>query len=111
MSSAALQLPASDRSRVRAFLDLVRFEHSVFALPFAYIASLTAMVGIINGINGYVYHAFGSVGSDLIYVTKTDWAFRLGPHNPALLQSLARRPDLTSGDARALAALPLSDRA
>jgi len=45
MSSAALPLqgPASERGRVRAFLDLVRFEHSVFALPFAYIASLTAM--------------------------------------------------------------------
>ncbi|MGH3261039.1 MAG: menaquinone biosynthesis prenyltransferase MqnP [Trebonia sp.] len=45
MSSAALHLhgPASDRGRVRSFLDLVRFEHSVFALPFAYIASLTAM--------------------------------------------------------------------
>ena len=45
MSSAALSLqgPAADRGRVRAFLDLVKFEHSVFALPFAYIASLTAM--------------------------------------------------------------------
>ncbi len=43
MSTAVLPLPGSDRSRVRAFLDLVRFEHSVFALPFAYIASLTAM--------------------------------------------------------------------
>jgi 4-hydroxybenzoate polyprenyltransferase len=45
MSSAALSLhgPASDRGRLRTFLDLVRFEHSVFALPFAYIASLTAM--------------------------------------------------------------------
>jgi 4-hydroxybenzoate polyprenyltransferase len=46
LSSAALQLhgPTSDdRGRVRAFLDLVRFEHSVFALPFAYIAALAAM--------------------------------------------------------------------
>jgi 4-hydroxybenzoate polyprenyltransferase len=45
VSSAALPLqgPTSDRGRVRAFLDLVRFEHSVFALPFAYIASLAAM--------------------------------------------------------------------
>jgi 4-hydroxybenzoate polyprenyltransferase len=43
MSTAALPLPGADRSRVRAFLDLVRFEHSIFALPFAYIASLTAM--------------------------------------------------------------------
>ncbi len=31
------------RSKVRAFLSLVMIEHSVFALPFAYIAALTAM--------------------------------------------------------------------
>jgi 4-hydroxybenzoate polyprenyltransferase len=31
------------RGRVRAFLSLVMIEHSVFALPFAYIAALTAM--------------------------------------------------------------------
>src|SRR5882672_4952927 len=30
-------------SRVRAFLRLVMIEHSIFALPFAYIAALTAM--------------------------------------------------------------------
>ncbi|HEX5567758.1 MAG TPA: menaquinone biosynthesis prenyltransferase MqnP [Streptomyces sp.] len=34
---------APARGRVRAFLRLVMIEHSVFALPFAYIASLTAM--------------------------------------------------------------------
>jgi 4-hydroxybenzoate polyprenyltransferase len=32
-----------ERSRVRRFLSLVMIEHSVFALPFAYIAALTAM--------------------------------------------------------------------
>jgi 4-hydroxybenzoate polyprenyltransferase len=37
----ALAQPA--RSRVRKFLSLVMIEHSVFALPFAYIAALTAM--------------------------------------------------------------------
>ena len=36
-------LAPSSRSRVRAFLSLVMIEHSVFALPFAYIAALTAM--------------------------------------------------------------------
>lgn len=35
--------PAPERSRVRKFLSLVMIEHSVFALPFAYIAALTAM--------------------------------------------------------------------
>jgi 4-hydroxybenzoate polyprenyltransferase len=35
--------PAEPSSKVRAFLRLVMIEHSVFALPFAYIAALTAM--------------------------------------------------------------------
>ncbi|MET9861641.1 menaquinone biosynthesis prenyltransferase MqnP [Streptomyces smyrnaeus] len=35
--------PGADIGRVRAFLRLVVIEHSVFALPFAYIAALTAM--------------------------------------------------------------------
>ena len=33
----------ADRGRLRTFLSLVVFEHSIFALPFAYIAALTAM--------------------------------------------------------------------
>ncbi len=40
MSTLAVPAP---RSKVRAFLSLVMIEHSVFALPFAYIAALTAM--------------------------------------------------------------------
>ncbi|MFJ5922181.1 menaquinone biosynthesis prenyltransferase MqnP [Kitasatospora sp. NPDC092948] len=40
MSTAAIEAP---RSRTRAFLRLVMIEHSIFALPFAYIAALTAM--------------------------------------------------------------------
>ncbi|MBT2368758.1 4-hydroxybenzoate octaprenyltransferase [Streptomyces sp. ISL-10] len=35
--------PARQPGRTKAFLRLVMIEHSVFALPFAYIASLTAM--------------------------------------------------------------------
>ncbi|MGX8906853.1 menaquinone biosynthesis prenyltransferase MqnP [Streptomyces netropsis] len=35
--------PAPSTGKVKAFLRLVLIEHSVFALPFAYIASLTAM--------------------------------------------------------------------
>jgi 4-hydroxybenzoate polyprenyltransferase len=33
---------------VKSFLGLVRIEHSIFALPFAYIAALTAMVPHVN---------------------------------------------------------------
>jgi len=54
MSTATLSFEGpADRGRVRAFLDLVRFEHSVFALPFAFIASLTAM----RAVNGHVHWA------------------------------------------------------
>ncbi|MFD6336681.1 menaquinone biosynthesis prenyltransferase MqnP [Streptomyces sp. NPDC060131] len=41
MTSAAAAVPQPGRTR--AFLRLVMIEHSVFALPFAYIATLTAM--------------------------------------------------------------------
>ncbi|WP_354641127.1 menaquinone biosynthesis prenyltransferase MqnP [Kitasatospora camelliae] len=40
MTAAAFEVP---QGKVRAFLRLVMIEHSVFALPFAYIAALTAM--------------------------------------------------------------------
>jgi 4-hydroxybenzoate polyprenyltransferase len=39
----AYQLRSAPRAPVRDFLRLVTIEHSVFALPFAYVAALTAM--------------------------------------------------------------------
>ncbi|GAA3876907.1 menaquinone biosynthesis prenyltransferase MqnP [Streptomyces sedi] len=42
-AEATDERPAAGPGPVRAFLRLVMIEHSVFALPFAYIASLTAM--------------------------------------------------------------------
>ncbi|MYW01521.1 menaquinone biosynthesis prenyltransferase MqnP [Streptomyces sp. SID3343] len=45
MTSAALPAPGtpSEHGRIKAFLRVVMIEHSVFALPFAYIAAFTAM--------------------------------------------------------------------
>lgn len=43
-AEGAVSAAAPQPGRVRAFLRLVMIEHSVFALPFAYIASLTAML-------------------------------------------------------------------
>ncbi|PSM38743.1 4-hydroxybenzoate polyprenyltransferase [Streptomyces dioscori] len=43
MSSASAAIPQPRPGRTKAFLRLVMIEHSVFALPFAYIAALTAM--------------------------------------------------------------------
>ncbi|MFE9398297.1 menaquinone biosynthesis prenyltransferase MqnP [Streptomyces flavidovirens] len=49
MSSAAAAVPQVGRTR--AFLRLVMIEHSVFALPFAYIAALTAMFQLDRNIH------------------------------------------------------------
>jgi 4-hydroxybenzoate polyprenyltransferase len=42
-AATGLAEPVGSSGRVRAFLRLVVVEHSVFALPFAYVAALTAM--------------------------------------------------------------------
>lgn len=49
MSASAAAVPGLGRTR--AFLRLVMIEHSVFALPFAYIAALTAMFESGGGID------------------------------------------------------------
>ncbi|MEU4082894.1 menaquinone biosynthesis prenyltransferase MqnP [Streptomyces aureus] len=49
MSSASAALPQPGRTK--AFLRLVMIEHSVFALPFAYIAALTAMFEVDRNIH------------------------------------------------------------
>ncbi|WP_447038095.1 menaquinone biosynthesis prenyltransferase MqnP [Streptomyces sp. DSM 118878] len=49
MSSASAAIPRPGRTK--AFLRLVMIEHSVFALPFAYIAALTAMFRLDENIH------------------------------------------------------------
>lgn len=49
MSSASAAIPRPGRTK--AFLRLVMIEHSVFALPFAYIAALTAMFELDGSIH------------------------------------------------------------
>ncbi|MET9442961.1 menaquinone biosynthesis prenyltransferase MqnP [Streptomyces sp. NPDC006610] len=49
MSTASAAMPRPGRTR--AFLRLVMIEHSVFALPFAYIAALTAMYEVDENIH------------------------------------------------------------
>ncbi|MFC4606341.1 menaquinone biosynthesis prenyltransferase MqnP [Streptomyces maoxianensis] len=49
MSASAAAMPGPGRTK--AFLKLVMIEHSVFALPFAYIASLTAMFQLDKNIH------------------------------------------------------------
>jgi len=50
VSSASAAIPQPQPGRTKAFLRLVMIEHSVFALPFAYIAALTAMFTVDGNI-------------------------------------------------------------
>ncbi|MFF6781788.1 menaquinone biosynthesis prenyltransferase MqnP [Streptomyces sp. NPDC012510] len=50
MTSASAAIPQQP-GRTKAFLRLVMIEHSIFALPFAYIASLTAMFQLDGNIH------------------------------------------------------------
>lgn len=47
MATAAAAQPTERPGRVKSFLKLVAIEHSVFALPFAYLSALAAMQ--VNG--------------------------------------------------------------
>ena len=47
MATAAAVQPTERPGRVKSFLKLVAIEHSVFALPFAYLSALAAMQ--VNG--------------------------------------------------------------
>ena len=51
MSEHALPAPAASPGRVRAFLRLVLIEHSVFALPFAYVAALSACFAVSRSVH------------------------------------------------------------
>jgi 4-hydroxybenzoate polyprenyltransferase len=51
VSSASAAIPQPQPGRTKAFLRLVMIEHSVFALPFAYIAALTAMFRLDGNIH------------------------------------------------------------
>ncbi|MDW4908751.1 menaquinone biosynthesis prenyltransferase MqnP [Streptomyces sp. ADMS] len=51
MSSASASAALPQPGRTKAFLRLVMIEHSVFALPFAYIAALTAMFQVDRNIH------------------------------------------------------------
>jgi 4-hydroxybenzoate polyprenyltransferase len=47
-AATSIAEPVARRGGVRGFLRLVAIEHSVFALPFVYLAALTAMLGVVD---------------------------------------------------------------
>ena len=63
--------PGANRGRVAKFLRLVMIEHSVFALPFAYISALTAMWQLSRSVHW----------RELLLITLTGWFW---PHSEPL---------------------------
>ncbi|HVF05548.1 MAG TPA: 4-hydroxybenzoate octaprenyltransferase [Frankiaceae bacterium] len=72
MTATAVAEPVARRGGVKAFLKLVVIEHSVFALPFAYVSALTAMtvVAVREGGGPLRAASGGDVGwRDLVAIT------------------------------------------
>jgi 4-hydroxybenzoate polyprenyltransferase len=61
-ADSAVAPPALPRSTVGKFLRLVMIEHSVFALPFAYIAALTAMLTPDYWRKHVLFHCYSGCG-------------------------------------------------
>ncbi len=66
------------------------------------VTTVIAILSLIEGLNQSVAKQIRSIGSDLIYVAKFSMV-RMGPPN---FEEIAKRPDLTPEDARALKQLP-----
>ena len=64
-ADSALGAPQLPRSAVGKFLRLVMIEHSVFALPFAYIAALTAMLTPDYWRHHVLLHCYGGCGDNV----------------------------------------------
>ncbi len=75
------------------------------------VATVISMVSIVEGMNRYTYQVLGAIGSNTIYVQKWTWTIRTGHMSRREMRELARRPDLTVEDARAIEALPSVERA
>jgi 4-hydroxybenzoate polyprenyltransferase len=41
--------------KVKVFLEMIKFEHTLFALPFAYLGAFLAAYGVPNGLRGYQF--------------------------------------------------------
>ncbi|MDR3542043.1 MAG: UbiA-like polyprenyltransferase [Desulfosporosinus sp.] len=50
-------------SKLKVFFEMIKFEHTLFALPFAYLGAFLAAYGVPNGIRGFQF------GSKLFWVT------------------------------------------
>ena len=74
------------------------------------IASVIAMVSIVEGINRYVTESFSAIGGNLVYVSKREW-FVMGRPTRQKLLEYARRPEFTVEDAHALLTLPSVEKA
>ena len=68
------------------------------------VATVIAILGLLEGLNRSIDKEFSSLGTNTIYVQKMEIQFG-GGHRPDI-DEIAKRPDLTVKDALAIAALP-----
>jgi len=67
-TSALLKLPLLLLGRLRELLDMIKFEHTIFALPFAFIGALAATVGPFPWVK-YLWVLAAMVGARTLAMT------------------------------------------
>lgn len=75
------------------------------------VATVISMISIIDGMNRYTYKVLGAIGSNTVYVQKWQWKIRMGRMSRKEIRELAKRPDLTVEDAKAISNLPTVEKA
>ena len=95
-------VPARTRGRVAKFLRLVMIEHSVFALPFAYIAALTAMWQLTRSVHWWelVLITIAMVSARTVAMAAT------GSSTGTSTRSIRGPPDVSWSPARSICGPP-----
>jgi ABC-type cobalamin transport system ATPase subunit len=83
-------------SRIRAFLDLIKFEHTIFALPFAYLGMVLAAEGWPN-LHAFLWITIAMAAARTLGMGANRLADRwIDTRNPrtAIARTLSLQPDL-----------------
>lgn len=66
------------------------------------VATVISMISIVDGMNRYTYKVLGSLGTNTVYIQKWKWRVFGGRITRKWFRDIAKRKDLTIGDAEAI---------
>ncbi|MEN3043976.1 MAG: ABC transporter permease [Candidatus Hydrothermales bacterium] len=73
------------------------------------VGTVISMISIIEGINGFVYKQFGTIGSNVIYIQKYKWRAVIGSMDRNWLKKVKDYPDFNEEDVKEIKKLYFVD--